>query len=164
MKACYPRAVNTPTAKDPHKQTVVQDPLAHQRLYPEDFERFTAKLQAESSVPKTLTSAAADERERCARIAEAYGANKPGQVGTTSKAIAAAIRSSAGVAPEEEEAQAPAFPPPVQPALAPLSTVLPPARPGPPPVAIPVQAAQEGPQQEAPKPPPIIQAVAPQLR
>jgi hypothetical protein len=91
MHANYPRMVDSPTEKDPGRQIKVLTEDDHKRVFPEDYDRFQAELKGDPTGGRGVFDAAASaaqERERCAVVAETYP--KGGKLGA---AIASAIRS-----------------------------------------------------------------------
>jgi hypothetical protein len=91
MHANYPRNIDSPTVKDPGRQIKVLTEADHKRVFPEDYERFQAELAGDPTGGRGVfdeAATAAEERERCAVVAETYP--KSGKLGS---AIAAAIRS-----------------------------------------------------------------------
>ena len=91
MTARYPRFVPAPTATDPGREVKVSSAEEHLNRNPEDYAALQKEIDFEGANPaQALAATAAEERERCAKVAETFP--KAGKVG---EAIAAAIRATA---------------------------------------------------------------------
>lgn len=89
MIAHYPRFVAAPTSVKPDREVIVKNADDHKKLYPEDYNRFMNELSGDPTGGRFFAGAAsaAEERERCAVVAETYP--KAGKLGLL---IASAIR------------------------------------------------------------------------
>lgn len=88
MRAYYPRYISNPSGPD-KPEIKVETAEEHERVHPKDYAAFQDELDAVASGPPPFDPAAsiAEERERCAVVAETFTSG--GKIGM---AIAKAIR------------------------------------------------------------------------